>query len=1006
MQTESCLIGSIQRCLCACALWTLLANAPAAEPGWPLYRADAQRSGYTPAALPEKPALRWVHQPAQPPARAWPGEPRLEFDAAHHVVSDGASVYFGTSADGKICALDAGSGRLRWTFYTGGPVRFAPALWQNLVIAASDDGWLYALKATDGQVAWKRRLAPSDRLILGNGRMISKWPVRGGPVVAGDTIYAGAGIWPTDGVYLYALNAADGVPVWTNADSGGLKMNQPHGASAQSGISIQGYLAVSGDRLLVPAGRGPYSSFLRSNGTYQYHHLGAGWSYGSYGATIGGSQVIAVDDLVIHGTQYICKVNDGLGNRVKDAGLDAAAVAATPKYICYWNGKALAALDRAEPLAASDAKLKKEETLKIAWTVEAPAGPRTALIVAGDTALLGGENNVLAIDLQTKRMLCDLQVEGMVHGLAVAGGRLFVSTGNGHIYCFGAGGEAAAASAPKPNADPYGSDAVAAAEAILKLGGLTEGYALDLGCGDGRLLYALAKRSNLRLIGLERDPALVAQAREKLDAAGLLGTRVTILQGDPDQPALPNHFANLVVSNRNLNGGAAPAQDAMRCLRPFGGVACLGKAGTLAKTVRGPLEGAGAWTHQYADAGQTSCSSDAVLKGSLTMLWFGGDNPAQVVPSRHGRSPAPLFSQGLYFVLGIDDVCAFDAYNGRQVWRLPLPEIGKRWHSMPKVAGVAASGSNFCTDGRYVYVANGADCLRIDAQTGAPAPAYKAPQGKWSFLACANGVLVGSVADESVLLSGGHPGYAKALFALNAESGKVLWQLAAKDAFRVNAIATDGKTVYAIDRSIAPADRAGAVKGKPAPDHPGGTLLALDAATGRELWRQADGVFGTMLVLDAARGVLLQCYLTGQYLGLPSEVGGRLAAFRAADGKRMYDVKADYGLRPVVVDGTIIGGAGAWDLMTGEVKNAKLFARSYGCGAVSAGRHLLAFRSGCIGYFDLARNAGTESFGGIRPGCWLNLVPAGGLLLAPDYSQFCSCSYQMKVSLALEPAAK
>ena len=61
----------------------------------------------------------------------------------------------------------------------------------------------------------------------------------------------------------------------------------------------------------------------------------------------------------------------------------------------------------------------------------------------------------------------------------------------------------------------------------------------------------------------------------------------------------------------------------------------------------------------------------------------------------------------------------------------------------------------------------------------------------------------------------------------------------------------------------------------------------------------------------------------------------------------------------------------------------------------------MLFRSGTLGYLDLSRDAGTENFGGMRPSCFINAIPAGGLVLAPDGSSKCRCSYQMRAWFAL-----
>ena len=56
------------------------------------------------------------------------------------------------------------------------------------------------------------------------------------------------------------------------------------------------------------------------------------------------------------------------------------------------------------------------------------------------------------------------------------------------------------------------------------------------------------------------------------------------------------------------------------------------------------LEGAGSWTHQYADPANTANSGDSLLQGQLGMLWF--RDVDFNVPSRHGRAPAPSCISG------------------------------------------------------------------------------------------------------------------------------------------------------------------------------------------------------------------------------------------------------------------------------------------------------------------------------------------------------------------------
>jgi hypothetical protein len=66
-----------------------------------------------------------------------------------------------------------------------------------------------------------------------------------------------------------------------------------------------------------------------------------------------------------------------------------------------------------------------------------------------------------------------------------------------------------------------------------------------------------------------------------------------------------------------------------------------------------------------------------------------------------------------------------------------------------------------------------------------------------------------------------------------------------------------------------------------------------------------------------------------------------------------------------------------------------------------ASEHLLTFRSGAAGYFDLCNDGGTGNIGGFRSSCTNNLLVAGGVLCAPDYTRTCTCLYQNQTSLAL-----
>ena len=136
-------------------------------------------------------------------------------------------------------------------------------------------------------------------MLLGNDRMISRWPARGGPVLADGVLYFAAGIWPSEGVYVYAVDPATGKVLWCNDSSGAIDMPQPHpGANARSGVAAQGYLAVRGPDLLVSTGRAVPAVFDRTHGSLQTFPLQA---YGRQG----GADIVAFDGQTFnHGMLY------------------------------------------------------------------------------------------------------------------------------------------------------------------------------------------------------------------------------------------------------------------------------------------------------------------------------------------------------------------------------------------------------------------------------------------------------------------------------------------------------------------------------------------------------------------------------------------------------------------------------------------------------------------------------------------------------------------------------
>jgi eukaryotic-like serine/threonine-protein kinase len=67
----------------------------------------------------------------------------------------GGTIYIGGISDGKLYALDANSGNIRWTFQTGGSITNSATIIGNLVIFGSNDRNLYAVNINTGLMYWK-----------------------------------------------------------------------------------------------------------------------------------------------------------------------------------------------------------------------------------------------------------------------------------------------------------------------------------------------------------------------------------------------------------------------------------------------------------------------------------------------------------------------------------------------------------------------------------------------------------------------------------------------------------------------------------------------------------------------------------------------------------------------------------------------------------------------------------------------------------------------------------
>ena len=707
----------------------LAVSAVAADPvGWPSYRAGMGRAGYSNQALSFSATETWRHDmPSPSPAGTSPARrsywqqlegilPRVTGDWANHPVVDESRVWLGSSADDTVRCLDAQTGKLLWSFVADGPVRYAPVLAGGRLFFGSDDGSVYCVQAGTGRLVWRERLGPRDWRIPGNGRMISLWPVRTGLVVDAGVVYAAAGLYPSQGVHAVALDASDGSTVWRQ------KLN----------VSPQGYLLASQTMLFVPTGRGNPVGLDRKTGRLAKTFGGAG-----------GAFAVLLEDNLFSGTG-----NDGTltANPVQSssgrlATFKGNALAASPRYSFMLDETGVRAIDRqayrrasanaqraARSIESLKAELKKTglsrerrtglqrqlgqlgESLDAAKQARAATEQwrisvlrRHTIIALANCVVVGGDDLIEARSLVDGSVQWTAKVDGTARGLAFAGGRLLVSTDTGMLHCF------STATAAKTISKTAGSATlpVGLAKRLAKTARTTRGWALVTDVVDGRLCGALAEQTQLSIIGVSGDAGKVAAARERLAGRGIYGRRVSVHLVEGGALPFTDYFANLIVSEAAWLGQAQSrlAKDELgRLLQPHNGVAWL-EPDCVPHLASG-LPGAGEWTHQYGNPANTSNSGDALVHSDLVLQWFGGPGAAPMV-DRHLRAPAPLAAEGKLIIPGENLLIAVDAYNGTELWRLPLP--GSQRYSMPYDAGYMS-----VNDGRlFVAVADEARLINL-----------------------------------------------------------------------------------------------------------------------------------------------------------------------------------------------------------------------------------------------------------------------------------------------------
>ncbi len=605
---------------------------------------------------------------------------------------------------------------------------------------------------------------------------------------------------------------------------------------------------------------------------------------------------------------------------------------------------------------------------------------------------------------------------------------------------------------------PYKTDSLTklyekTADHIIGQTKITAGYCLIYGCGQGRLAFELAKRTQLTIIGVDTDGQKIYQARDKLRQAGVYGSRVTVRTVD-SLAKLPftDNLANLIVSDSIITNSQIPgsATEIMRLLRPGGGIAYLGSPieipaklkkstlenwtrpskqkwditssinGTWAKITRPPLPGIGEWTHQYGEPGNSACSGDtlggATSTGDLQVQWIGQPG-ADFGIDRNPRMPAPLATNGRLFHQGFNRMLAMDGYNGAILWSLEIPHLRR--------VNIPRDSSNWCADKTSLFVAIKDKCWIINGTDGTLTDSrslpeqYKPTDYDWGYIAQTDSVIYGSAVKKEAIYSAfwgkdkwydGRSGKgtekvcSECLFAYKKDIPTKIWQY--NNGIIINpTITIGGGRVYFIESRNAEvkALKTGRIGSKKLWLEQ--YLVALDSGTGKKNWEQhidtADG-YAVFYLSYANNTLIIESSVASEY---------HFYARNATTGKPLWQAKhkwtasdhSGHMQHPVIVGDTVYAEPHSYDLLTGKRTNNNMD-RHVGCATYAAGKDAFVYRgqSRCVAIWDIAQNKVTK-WPNLRSSCWISVIPAGGMILSPEGGGGCSCGNWLETSLGFAP---
>ena len=584
----------------------------------------------------------------------------------------------------------------------------------------------------------------------------------------------------------------------------------------------------------------------------------------------------------------------------------------------------------------------------------------------------------------------------------------------------------------------YGDDRPTAGR-ILSDAGVQGGLVVHLDCGDGRLTAAIGADDRYLVHGLDADPNNVRAAREHVRSLGLYG-RVSIDLHEGGRLPYADNLVNLAIVD---DASPVPQAEIMRVLAPLGVALVKTENGGYAKTVKPWPEAIDQWTHHLHDPGGTAVGNDRVVGPPRHVQW--------IAPPRwqrhHELTPslgAMVSSGGRLFAVindapaGIDGLpdrwtlVARDAFNGKLLWKRPIAEWGwkewgdhsyghGRWNHPTHVARrLVAVG-----DRVYVTLGFNAPLSALDAATGQTRTTYsEVPLVDEVLYENGRLLVVENVAPTGPGRIENKPPVGKAVVAMDAESGDVLWRTAGFTGAASKADAIERVTHLTM---VAGGGRVFVVEED--------ALVALDAADGSRAWsnvrpkRPRPVTYGSYYFTNLCSPVyhdgllfFMEPDATVKHQQWNAPTKARLSGIDAATGNVLWT--RDCGLWGHYNEGDVFPVAGlVWvhagegfsmmglDPKTGRVARTISTER-----ALDQGHHHRCYRNKATPNYFVTGRRGTEFIDveseenlrhhWVRGTCRYGVLPCNGLLYAPPHPCICYVTSKLNGFWALAPRRK